>query len=137
MRVSSIFNIPLTSTTVQRHIPRAGAEAIGDDGNTAAPETAPESVGAFITPQTLVSFTGATGAISLLWSALKTLALIPDGWNCYIGLLLSFVVGRLIYYINITGSNTTMSRRDKIIGFVIAVLNIFVLFNATKSILNA
>lgn len=91
-------------------------------------------VGAFITEQSLTSFAGATGAISVIWGTLR--ALVPGlGQNQTLSLWLGFGVslgiGLLIYWINITDPQTTPTPRQKAIGFAIAILNSLVLFMAS------
>jgi hypothetical protein len=137
MSLSSVFNIPVRIVTVKPAGRTFGPTPTGEDEAAAGGggEEVRGSVGAFITVQTLVSFSGATGAIGLLWSAIKALDVVPAAWDIYLGMALSFVIGMLIYYINISDPSAAQGRRDRIIGLVIAVLNTLVLFNATRSII--
>jgi hypothetical protein len=128
MKLSDLFNIPVGVVPSR---PRSFGPTPTEDGERDPPT---KSVGAFITVQSLVSFTGATGAIGLIWSAIKSLNFVPMTWNIYVGMLLSLLIGMLIYYINVSDPNSQHTRRDKVIGLFIALLNTLVLFNATKSI---
>jgi hypothetical protein len=73
----------------------------------------------------------------VLWSGIKALNFVPPSMTIYVGLFLSLIIGMFIYYINISDPSTQYTRRDKIIGFFIALLNTLVLFNATKSIVGS
>jgi len=135
MNIFSAFNIPMTVAGVP---PKTfGPKPTAENESDGTGQARGASVGAFITVQTLVSFTGATGAISLLWSAIKALGVVPAAWSVYVGLFLSLLIGTFIYYINISDPNTQHTGRDKAIGSVIAFLNSLVLFNATKSIVGS
>jgi hypothetical protein len=136
MSFSSVFNIPVRVVRMRPTGRTFGATPTAEDEAAAGGgEEVRGSVGAFVTVQSLVSFSGATGAIGLLWSAIKALDVVPAAWDTYLGMALSFVIGMLIYYINISDANAPQGRRDRIISFVIAVLNTLVLFNATRSII--
>jgi hypothetical protein len=88
-------------------------------------------VGTFITPQSLVSFPGATAAISLIWGVINRVAAPAPTARNLIGLAICFVVGMVIYWINITDPAVPATPREKQIGFVIALLNICMLFSAS------
>ena len=73
----------------------------------------------FLTPQSLASFPGAALAINILWNVIAVvdrdfakLAIVP--------IVLGFIIGLVIYLISLGAG---MSRKEKIIGLVIAVIN--------------
>jgi hypothetical protein len=73
----------------------------------------------FLTAQSLASFPGAALAINILWHLVAVinkdvakLAAIP--------ITIAFLVGTVIYLIGISGN---MSRKDKVVGFVVAFIN--------------
>lgn len=133
MSLSALFNRQL-----DRPDTRGGLESLttadGAPGGQPPAPAEPPVVGAFITEQSLTSFAGATGAISVIWGTLK--ALVPavtqaPAISLWIGFGISIVVGMLIYWINITDPQTKPTPRQKAIGFGIAVLNSLVLFMAS------
>ena len=132
MNFYSAFNIPLNGSRAQgqKFGPEIAAGGDNGGGQTGA-------VGAFITTQSLVSFSGATGVIYGMWSAVKTLFAVPPAYGVWIIFALSFLVGSLIYYMNISDPNAKSSRRDMIIGGVIAFLNVLVIFNASRALAGA
>jgi hypothetical protein len=136
MNIHDAFNIPVAPVKSRAFGPRPAAEdGANVDGRT-------QSVGAFITVQSLVSFTGATGVITALWSAIKALGIPSElniaghtlELNIYVGFILSLTIGMVIYYINVTDPKTQYDKRDKIIGLFIAIFNTVVLFNASRAI---
>jgi hypothetical protein len=142
MNIFPAFNIPVRMIVAASAKPAAfGPKAVGDEGGAPPPAgggggggAKDGTVGAFITVQSLVSFSGATAVIGGIWAAIKSLVAVPAGSSIYIGLVLSLIVGLVIYYINISDPASQHDRRDKIIGFIIAILNTVVLFNATRAI---
>ena len=92
--------------------------------------------GVFVTPQSLVTFPVATTAVGLLWKAIEALvpALKGSLWTPFV---LSAVVGIVIFIIAISEPDSTQSRRDKLIGGVVAVINIFYIFASVAGISHA
>lgn len=98
------------------------------------PET---PVGQFITTQSLVTFPGATAAISLVWFALGELIGIAPPDSKWLGFVISAGIALVIYWINITDDDAKPTPRQKRVGFVIACFNALVLFAASSSISGA
>lgn len=137
MQIRSLFNIPVTiaaPTGAQTRQYGARPTEEVEHETTTTTGGGQKSVGAFITVQSLISFTGATAVTSGLWSA--TRALIPGtpASNVYIGLAICLLVGLAIYLINISDQSAAPTTRDKLIGLIIAFFNTVILFNATRAI---
>jgi hypothetical protein len=66
----------------------------------------------FLTPQSLVTFPGASLAVLILW---KTFGLLVPAWSTWnvVPVLLALLVGAFIYYMSITDE---MTRKDMILG---------------------
>jgi hypothetical protein len=93
--------------------------------------TGESPVGGFITKESFVTFSGATGVISLIWGFANHVVKPSASVKEYIGIGICAVVGLLIYIINITDPNTPPSKRDMLIGFFIALVNTIVLYMAS------
>lgn len=86
--------------------------------------------GAFITVQSLVTFPGAVAAVTVIVSVL--------GWAIpawrgkpFLFVVVSALVGLTIYYINESDPDkVAKDRRQKVIAFVIALFNTFVILSA-------
>ena len=92
--------------------------------------------GAFITPQSLVTFPVATLAVGLAWKSIE--ALMPE-WkgNLWVPFLLSFAVGGFVYFVAITEPNSDQTSREKVIGAFVALLNTFYIFASATGIATA
>lgn len=105
------------------------------DGGGGTPPTPPDSpVGQFITAESLTTFTGATGAISLIWGfvANNVPAVHSDPMlKNWVGFIIAAIVGALIYWINTTDPSAPVTPSQKRIGIVIAALNTLVLYSAS------
>lgn len=129
MSIYSLFNIRTASAT------GGGGEnpnvLTGTDG--APPPSEP--IGQFITPQSLTSFAGATGAISLIWAFVSGIVpqIAQSPWmSNVVGFLISALIGMMIYWINTSDpAAPAMSARDRRIAVVIAALNTLVLYSAS------
>lgn len=119
-----------TLTTLRTTLPKAGAGT--DQGTSEKPVT-----GAFITAESLTSFAGATGAISVIWSTVSLLAPGASAYSTWIGFAISVLVGLVIYWINISDPAAPLSGRQKGIGLIIAILNTLVLFTASFGVTTA
>ena len=91
-------------------------------GQATPEEVAPKPVAespVFLTAQSLVSFPGAALAINILW---HLIAVINSDFARHgaIPIAIAFLIGAVIYLISI---NQSMSRRDKLIGVVVAIIN--------------
>lgn len=129
MKIYQLFNIPVGPATSSGRAEGAGAHAAAEEEGDAG--GSPGTVGAFITPQSLVSFTGATGAISIIWATVQSFATLSPPYDKAVGLAIALLVGIFIYWMNISDPNTTLTSREKQMAFVIAVLNSLVLFVAS------
>jgi len=88
----------------------------------------------FLTPQALVSFSGASLAISTVRAVIQNLLPVAGG-SKLTGLGLALAVGLGIWLIGITDPATQMTRRDKIIGFFLALINACTLYLASQGLL--
>lgn len=148
MDIHSLFNIR-TGQARTETVPGAPARKYGPElagketapvpeGTTPADASTSKTLGAFVTPQTFVSFSVATGVISGTFNALKSLVPAVEFWKAWGNPSLfgiSLLVGFLIYWINISDKDARYSLSDKIIGAVMAFFNTIVLYNASRSIL--
>lgn len=131
MDIHRMFNRTLDQKDLQLdRLVAPGRDAGAPDGET--PVT-----GAFITAESLTSFAGATGAISVIWSTVTLLVPGASVFSTWIGFAISVVVGMIIYWINITDPQAPLSDRQKKIGLVVAVLNTLVLFTASFGVTQA
>ena len=73
----------------------------------------------FLTPQSLVTFPGASLAVLILW---KILGMLVPAWSTTnaVPIVLALLVGALIYYMSLTAA---MDRKDRILGAFLALLN--------------
>lgn len=97
--------------------------------NAEAPESS--KVGVFTTPQSLVTFPGAVGAVTTVW---KVLGSINQSWgeeNKLVPILVAFVVGMLIYSTSATKGTT---KPQKLSEFGIALINSFTIAAAALGI---
>ena len=88
-------------------------------------------VGVFTTPQSLVTFPGAVGAVTTIW---KVLGSVHEGWgatNKAIPLVLAGIIGLLIYATSATKGTTPM---QKLSEFGVAIINSFVIAAAALGI---
>src|ERR1700678_1708514 len=69
------------------------------------------TVGVFITPQSVVTFPVASGAVVLVWKVLGKALSLSNSKTLPIAI--SFVVGMFIYYVSLNPKGT---RRDNVIG---------------------
>jgi len=96
------------------------------------PET--QSVGAFLTPQSLLSFPVASGAVTLVWKSLGALSS-PLGTANWVPLVVALLVGLIIYLISVSDDKMPKpSGGMRIVGIGIAVLNAFFLFAAAVGV---
>jgi ABC-type antimicrobial peptide transport system permease subunit len=84
---------------------------------------ADESVGVFISAQSIVTFPVASTVVTVVSQVLQAVFPALKGSNL-VPLVLALVVGLLVYAISITKQMTT---REKLIGLAIAVINCFFL----------
>ena len=91
-------------------------------GETTPPAPGEGSVGVFITPQSLLTFPGASGAVLVIWKVLGKIFSQPN--SIYLPLLAASVVGMFMFYISMNPQGT---RRDHVQGFGVAVINSFML----------
>lgn len=82
------------------------------------PEQHPASP-VFLTPQSLISFPGATLAINILWNLIAVLSK-DFAKRAIVPIVLGFIIGIVIYLLSL---GPGMSRKEKIIGLVIALIN--------------
>jgi hypothetical protein len=127
--MADLFNIPRATNRVIRSgaLTPAEADALG---STAVDTAAPGQVGAFITPQTLVTFPGASTVVTVVWKLLGTA--IPSWHDVKLVLfVIALIVGMLIYLLSDDKGNDVKS---KVSSFIIALLNSFMLAAAALGI---
>jgi hypothetical protein len=87
------------------------------------------AVNVFASPQSLVSFSGATGAALAITSVLHNLA---AAWDvALLGIGASFFVEGVIFLI---GYDARLGRKDNLVAFLIAIINTFVIIAAVLGI---
>ena len=91
-------------------------------GTPGVSDTQPATTGAFITPQSIMSFPVASSLVSALWRLAE--AIMPSWGTSKVTLLIiALVIGLFIWGISVTDPNLQQSRREKFIAFGIAVIN--------------
>ena len=127
-----LFNVRVSTTP--RETP-GEARTIGAEIGTTGGEIE-TGQGVFVTPQSLVTFPVATTVVGLMWKAIEALVPALQGslWTPFV---LSAVVGAIIFCIAISEPDSTQSRRDKLIGGLVAVINIFYIFASVAGISHA
>jgi hypothetical protein len=113
----SLVSVSLPQTAPGVSLPQAAP------GVTPANAPAGDSVGVFITAQSLVTFPVASAVVSVVSQVFQAVVPILKDSNL-VPLIAAFVVGLLVYAISITKQ---MTSREKLIGLVIAVINCFFL----------
>jgi len=87
------------------------------------------ATGAFITPQSLVTFPFAAGLVAGFWKGAQTL--LPSwGSSPWVALVIAFGVGLLISLISLSDNRLQLSRSGKAIAVGVGFLNCFYLFLA-------
>jgi hypothetical protein len=97
-------------------IPGVRPEATGGGGQG---DSASSGTPVFLTPQSLVTFPGASLAVLILWKTMSLMIPAWSGWNV-VPIILSILVGALIYYMSLTDE---MTRKDRVLGGFLAFLN--------------
>lgn len=119
----SLFNAARPATKV------GGGGGRPPGGGGLAPSA--ERQGAFVTPQSLTTFAGASTAVTLLW---KISGLLHTGWDKShrVALLCALVIGAVLYFISESDPNRgpIINWRDYAIDGVVALINTLVLFTA-------
>lgn len=92
--------------------------------------------GAFITPQSLVTFPVATLAVGVAWKSIEALKPALAG-NLWVPFSISCAIGLFMYLVGITEPNANLTTREKLIGAFVAVVNIFYIFASASGIATA
>jgi hypothetical protein len=73
----------------------------------------------FLTPQSLVTFPGASLAINIVWNAV---AVVNRNWAtaALVPMFVALLIGGLIYWISLSDQ---MARKDRVMGLAIALVN--------------
>ncbi len=110
--------------------PAAGAAAAT---KVVPPATIETAVPSFITTASLISVSGGTAAVTLMWTVAKILfgksadmPVIPFG--C------ALVVGAVIYWLSVEDKKVRLSTKERVVGGFVAFLNSMVLFSASLGI---
>ena len=123
MAKSNLFNIPVPQTGPSQ--PPVAAEV-----PTAVVAATPSAAGVFTAQQSAITFAGAPAAVTVVWKVLAV-AVPSLASSKLFPVLLSLVVGVLIYWQSATAGVT---RKEKILGFVFALINSFAIAAATLGI---
>lgn len=120
-----LFNVRVTRRPTTVRFPGGG----GDPGAGAGDPGAVRQ-GTFVTPQSLTSFAGASGAVLLMW---RGLGAIRPGWGSSGGVafVCALIIGTVVFAISETDPKRgPMTSRDYFVDGVVALLNVLVLFSA-------
>lgn len=73
----------------------------------------------FLTPQSLVTFPGASLAINIVWNAV---AVFNRNWAsaAFVPMIVALLIGGLIYWVSLSEQ---MARKDRAMGLAIAIVN--------------
>jgi hypothetical protein len=73
----------------------------------------------FLTPQSLVTFPGASLAINVVWNAI---AVVNRNWAtaALVPMVVALLIGGLIYWVSLSDQ---MGRKERVMGLAIAVVN--------------
>lgn len=73
----------------------------------------------FLTPQSLVTFPGASLAINIVWNAV---AVVNRNWAtaALVPMVVALLIGGLIYWVSLSDQ---MARKDRVMGLAIAFVN--------------
>lgn len=110
---------------------QAPAQPVPHAQNQASP--AASAVPSFITKASLVTVSGGTTAVTLLWQVAK---LLLGSWagSPWVAFGLSLLVGLVIYLLSVQDNQVRLTRSEKYIGFFIGFLNSMVLFSAAAGL---
>jgi hypothetical protein len=136
MKISNLVNtmVPVKPVVAP---PRAAGREIARPLATAAngtPGESPQAVPSFITTASLVTISGGTSAVTLLWQVAKLLFGKPAG-SPFVAFGLSLLIGTVIYLLSVQDDKVHLTTREKVIGGFIGFLNSMVLFEAAVGIL--
>jgi len=125
MRVSSWF------VTRAHAVPEATSHAVGRTPQ--SPQLAQQAVGAFITPQSLVTFPVASGLVALIWAVFRQL--FPWGASTAVPAVTALLLGVGIFLITVS---EPQARPRGVAGWVVAIFiglaNTFVLLAAALGV---
>jgi hypothetical protein len=122
MADNSLFNISSAAPRKDAAKP-AGAEP------SAPPRGESGSLGIITAQQSVITFTGAPAAVTVMWKVLG-LAIPAIASSKLFPIALSLIVGMLIYW----QSATFTTKKDKVLGFVFALINSFTIAATTLGI---
>jgi hypothetical protein len=112
----------------------APAAKPASQGPVQPPPGTPQAVPSFITPASLVTVSGGTATVTLLWQVSKLLVGKPAGAP-WVAFLISIMVGSVIYLASIQDEKVHATSREKAVGMFIGFVNSMVLFAAAVGIL--
>lgn len=122
MSDNSLFNISSAA-------PRKEAAKPAGEEPSPAPRGQSGSLGIITAQQSVITFTGAPAAVTVMWKVLG-LAIPAVANSKLFPIALSLIVGMLIYW----QSATFMTKKDKVLGFVFALINSFTIAATTLGI---
>lgn len=120
MRWRDVFNVsrPTVKTSA---FPAGGGDALSPQ---------PVTQGTFVTPQSITTFAGASGIVTLIWSVIVS---IDDTQvdNQFIPLISSLAIGSILFIISETDPKRgALTGRDYLVDGLVALANVPVLYAA-------
>lgn len=112
----------------------AAPKAVVQDSPAAPGAGTPHAVPAFITPASLITVSGGTAGVTLLWQVAKMLggSAAESPW---VPFGISLVIGTLIYVLSVQDAKVKATTSEKIVGIFVGFMNSMVLFAAAVGIL--
>ena len=109
---------PLVTARATSTVPAAPSASLADAPESAMPVEQPASP-VFLTPQSLVTFPGASLAINIVWNAV---AVVNRNWAtaALVPMVVALLIGGLIYWASLSDQ---MARKDRAMGLAIALVN--------------
>lgn len=102
-------------------------------GVTAAPPPAPEAVGAFVTPQSFVSFPVASGLVTLAWALCRQL--FPWGSSTVVPAVIALLIGAVIFLVTVSEADARpKTLASWVVAVVVGLFNSLVLLAAALGI---
>jgi hypothetical protein len=102
----------------------------------AAPVPHAQAVPSFITPASLVTVSGGTAAVTMVWGAAKKLVGMSAD-TPWVPFGISLLIGVVIYMLSVGDDKVQLTTREKITDAVVGFLNSMVLFSAAVGILRS
>jgi hypothetical protein len=119
------FRDLFSQTVPYRPAPKSG---ITTDEARAQPDA--RKVGSLVSPASLATFTGGTGAIIVVWGVIERVLELPH--NLLLGVAVTVAIGGTLLLTDLTDPDRSPAPRIPV-RILVALINMFVLFNAASS----